>query len=315
MLSGILNVSLGHGCDTVSEALEEVQRCGLVNSYDRQSENADALRAMLGEYEPRFTWKLLNTGAEAIERAIQVACCAFQRPVRVAVLEDSFHGKTITMSNIRYDVPWGNPINVVTIDPAADVPEFDVLIYEPIRGWDGAVANEWQLRKLCDERRALLVADEMITGFMRCGERFMNNNADMVVSGKGLAQGTPLAVLGMTPDLVPRKFSIGWNTTGGGNNLSATIGLRVLEFLTEHEQALDAAVCSIEMSLKAMGFKSWGALGFKRMQADPKRMNAVFEKRRIIASWHDPFLRVGPSFITTEEELDQLARVLKEAEQ
>jgi acetylornithine/succinyldiaminopimelate/putrescine aminotransferase len=314
MLSGILNCSLGHGSSVVSEALREVANSGLVNSYDRTTLNAQALMSLLGEYDNRYTWKLLNTGAEAVERAVQLwAAVIGARPV-VAVLKDSFHGKSITMSGIRYDVPWGNPFDVLTIDPDGDVPYFNMLFFEPVKGWNGERPDEEKLLALCNERSAILVADEMITGFGRCGQRFMSKHADMIISGKGLAQGVPLAVLGARHAISPAKFAIGWNTTCGGNNLSATVGLHVLRHLMQHEGELRNKAEWIEDRLVSMGFSATGALGFKTMKRPQSEMRPVFEQNRVIASWHDPFLRVGPSFATVKRDMDQLEDVLKLAE-
>lgn len=315
MLSGILNVSLGHGSDVVKGALREITDSGLINTYDRPSVNCQALLELLGMYESRFRWKLFNTGAEAIERAIQIASYYYEKPIQIAVLPGSFHGKSLSMSWARYEVPWGNPLGVTVLDlESGNIPFFDVLIYEPVRGWDGQVANEELLRNLCNERGALLIADEMITGFMRCGQRFLNRSADIVISGKGLAQGAPLSVLGMKSELVPKDFTIGWNTTCGGNNLSATIGLHVLRYLMNNEEFLIEKIKRIESALRDMGFHAMGALGFKTMQGDPAQMRKTFEAAQVIASWHDPHLRVGPSFFTTQDELGQLSQVLGRAE-
>lgn len=314
MLSGILNVSLGHGSPVVSAALREVLDAGVINTYDRPSRNNYKLTKLLWQYDCRFSWKLLNTGAEAVERAIQVCATRIGRKPLVAVLPGSFHGKSITMAGIRYDVPWGNPFDVITIDPDNGyVPEFDILFFEPIAGWDGTGWEELELKKLCNERDAFLVADEMITGFGRCGQRFLSNHADMIISGKGLAQGVPLAVLGCRNGH-PENFSIGWNTTCGGNNLSATVGLRVLERLMINEAMYKDDVNHIEKRLVDMGFNAKGALGFKRMKRPAREMRAVFEEARVIVSWHDPFIRVGPSFITSDRELDVLESTLKKAE-
>lgn len=311
MLSGILNVSLGHGAHPVQDALEEVSFTGLVNTYDRPSKNSDLLKQRLAEYKPGYKWQLLNTGAEAIERAIQLACVLRGRRVTVAVMPESFHGKSLTMAGIRYDVPWGNPFDVITLEGTHDTRDFDVLIYEPVRGWDGHYHSETVMYHMCQIRGALLVADEMITGFMRCGQRFMSRHADMIISGKGLAQGAPLAVLGIR-DGLSDEIPIGWNTTCGGNNLSSTIGLRVIEHLVQMEQSLIAKINRIEERLSPR-YRSLGALAFLHHDSDPKKVRAVFEKRRVIVSWHGQYIRIAPSFITSEAELDILLSVTEEA--
>lgn len=311
MLSGILNVSLGHGSQPVLDALKEVEFTGLVNTYDRPSVNSSLLKFKLLAYNDLYSWQLLNTGAEAIERAIQVVSTLLGRRPVVAVLPDSFHGKSITMAGIRYDVAWGNPFEVITLTGPDDERDFDVLIYEPISGWSGKCWSEGTVHRMCQARDAFMVADEMITGFMRCGERFMSTHADMIVSGKGLAQGCPLAVLGIRGG-ISDKLPIGWNTTAGGNNLSATIGLHVIRHLQANERDLKKRIRHIQQKLGTR-YRMFGCLGFLEHDMDPEAVRAVFEKNRVIVSWHDQHIRIAPSFYTTDEELNKLLQVTEEA--
>lgn len=315
MLSGILNVSLGHGSLPVRQALNDVEANGLLNSYDRPALAAEQLRAKLGEYMPGFTWKLLNTGAEAIERAIQVAALHLGRRPIVAVLPGSFHGKSLSMAGIRYDVEWGNPMGVIELDLHPDAPKqhFDVLVYEPVSGWDGTWNSPVKMRKICDARGALLIADEMITGFGRCGDRFLSRNADMIVSGKGLAQGAPLSVLGVSKKLND-KISIGWNTTGGGNNLCASIALNVLDYLMRYEDELSNRLLRIENFLRQYRFgRVYGALAFRDLTLPAASVRSVFEREHVVASWHGNVLRLGPNFYTTDEQLETLRTVMIKA--
>lgn len=311
LLSGILNVSLGHGSIPVRDALRDVLGTSIVNTYDRPTVYTEEFTKLLKAYEPAYDWKLLNTGAEAVERAIQVVACAINRRPTVAVLRDSFHGKSLSMACARYEVPWGNPMGIVEVDPyrGHHNPKFDVLIYEPIGGWAGKRADEAALRELCEANGAYLVADEMITGFGRCGTRFLSVSADMIISGKGVAQGVPLAVLGIGSRLSMLKLPIGWNTTCGGNNLSASVGLSVLRHLMLNEEFYHTRTAFIEKELQSMGFDACGALGFRAIE-NPKRMREIFEARRIIVSWHGNTMRVGPSFVTTHTQLTELRETL-----
>lgn len=308
MLSGILNVSLGHSHGVVQDALREVVRNGLINSYDRECRNSYELKELLNAYDHRYQWKLLNTGAEAIERAIQIASVIFDRKIKIAVLPYNFHGKSLSMSCVRYNVPWGNPMDIIRLD-LTDPEPFDVLIYEPVRGWDGVAHDEAQLRKLCDENNALLIADEMITGFLRCGRRFLNTSADMVISGKGLSQGVPLTVLGIGHHSMPESLPIGWSTTCGGNNLSSTVGLRVLQFLIENENELQEQINRIETKLSTVCQRTKGALGFRDCN-NASSLCERFDKNHIVASWHDNILRLGPDFCMGSE-LDTVCDIIK----
>lgn len=324
--SGILNTPLGHGSSTVASALREVADNGLINSYDRQPRVTGELIELMRTYQPGFIWKPFNTGGEAIDKAVQVATTILQdrtKPCRIAVLPGSFHGKLISMSwaSIGDKAPWGNPLDLVVIDPTDApqmIPQFDVLIYEPVQGHGGKVADQSWLRILCDERDAILIADEMITGFLRCGKRFMSADyADIIVTGKGISGGAPLSMVGMRDgihaDLPQGTIPVGWRSTGVGNNLCATIGLHVLEDLIANESDYLNTIGHVESDLLRMGFSSTGALGFKKLK-DFSRTREIFEEGNFIASWHNPpFMRVGPSFVTTQSEMRGLGQALNEA--
>ena len=318
--SGILNTPFGHGSEMVAVALHEVATSGLINTYDRGGQAQEDLLDLIYEYgPPEFTWKPFNTGAEAIEKAIQVAATYFDRPPRIAVLHNSFHGKNLSMAWAHYypDLPWGNPLNLILITNIQHAPEFDVLIYEPIQGWDGTVNDEAPLRAMCDKRGALLIADEMITGFMRCGQRFMSEDPDMIVCGKGISAGVPLSMLGFRPILYDHgdTIPVGWRTTGAGNNLAMTIGRASLEMLVDMESTISENVGYIERRLHLMGFNATGALGFKTLR-NFDATKKLFENEGIVASWHcAPQMRVGPSFVTTSDDLDRLELVLSKAEE
>lgn len=318
MQSGILNTPLGHDSRVIRRALTKVHATGLINTYDRQGDAAARLVEAMELYKHGYTWKLFNTGGEALDKAVQIVATIFGRAPTIAVLPESFHGKLLSLSWAHYgdSLPWGNPLNLIVVDPAIGTDRhFDALIYEPVQGHGGKVTREEEVRQLCWERGAILIADEMITGFLRCGKRFMSETADIVVTGKGISGGAPLSLLGFSKKLpLPQgQIPVGWRSTGVGNNLCATIGLAILEDLIDRQDAYLRSVGLIESRLTGLGFSATGALGFKRL----KHFDAakeVFERRRVIASWHNkPNLRVGPSFVTNESELGFLASVLEEA--
>lgn len=312
MRSGIMNVPLGHGSIVLDDALREVISSGMVNTYGNYGQNTHELCDLLHEFDPRFYWHMLNTGAEALDRSVQIASTYFDRSVVVAAVRGGFHGKTMPFSIMRYpQAPWGNPMDLLIIDPDADnVPDFDVLLYEPLMNLHGTVPDEGRLRELCDKRGALMVADEMITGFYRCGPRLLNNLADIVVAGKGLGHGLPIAVIGVRGMLDHIEPPVGWTTTASGNNLCATVALRTLQYYLKNEVGVKAAVKSQEVLLKTIGFRSFGALGFLQV-TDLAETTAQLNRHRILATARDGLLRVGPTFFTTTSDYKLIGEALK----
>jgi acetylornithine/succinyldiaminopimelate/putrescine aminotransferase len=315
--SGILNTPFGHGSQTISRAINSVVRAGLINTYDRASSAQGELIALMGTYQPGYTWKPFNTGGEAIDKAIQIAATRFGYMPRIAVLHNSFHGKLLSMAWANKPsalLPWGNPLNIGIIDPNTTDADFDVLIYEPVQGHDGHVNDETVLRNLCDEREALLIADEMITGFMRCGERFMSKTADIIVCGKGISGGVPLSMVGFKPSLLADHsdtIATGWRSTGAGNNLAMAVGIASLARFIHSEESIKIVVNRIQTELMLLGFTALGALGFKSLK-NHAATKSYFESERVIASFHCPGqVRVGPSLITLESEFEILRATLE----
>lgn len=321
--SGILNTPFGHGSAVIRTALADVIDLGLINTYDRANMAHEDLLVLMDSYKPGYTWKPFNTGAEAIEKAIQVAATHFGRLPNIAVLRNSFHGKMLSMAWANFGDKllnaWGNPLKLIRIDPEdSENPDFDALIYEPVQGHDGTVNDEERLRVLCNQRGALLIADEMITGFMRCGKRFMSKTADIIVCGKGISAGVPLSMLGFKPKLLEEHndtIPVGWRTTGAGNNLAMTVGCASLGMIIHTEKSIKDIVDGIEKRLTSLGFHATGAFGFKILK-NQEATKSYFEDQRIIASWHNPpMVRVGPSFMTTMEDLDALEHALDEVDE
>lgn len=314
MRSGIMNVSLGHGSQVVQSAILEAHESGLINSYKAYSKNYYALKELLHYFAPDYQFEILNTGAEAIDRALQIVAMQLGRMPVIGALRGGFHGKTMPFSIMRHpDQPWGNPFNIVQFDlDDIDIPDFDVLIYEPVMNLIGSVPDEDRILEICTAREAYIIADEMITAFFRVGERFESTIADIVVAAKGLAQGLPLSVIGINTEIFESTdIPVEWSTTASGNNLCCTVGLRVLQHFIDEEAEIQYAVGNIERMMQAAGLKARGALGFLECK-DAKELAAALHDKRILATARDGLLRVGPSFITTQEEINILAEAIGE---
>lgn len=147
-----------------------------------------------------------STGSEAMEAAIKVAE-RYQGPGRAKVLyaENSFHGKSkgvLSITNSRLyqsdfklvegvsKVPFGD-LEAVRVALDND-PEIGIVCFETIQGGGGIIeapASFWQgLRKLCDERGVLWVADEVQSGTGRTGRFFAFEHYGVVPDVTALAK-------------------------------------------------------------------------------------------------------------------------------
>jgi len=196
-----------------------------------------------------------NSGTEAMETAIKWARRIGKASGRTELVafEGSFHGRTLgalsLTSNRAYRepfepllpdtrfVPWNDPAalrEVVGERTAA-------VILEPIQGESGVrPAREDFLQGaavLCRERGALLVLDEIQTGFARTGKMFAYQHADVVPDvlalAKPLGGGLPLGAVLLRESLCDRIVPGDHGSTFGGNPVAAAASLAVLDRLTQ----------------------------------------------------------------------------------
>ncbi len=216
-VSGIGAVNLGHAHPAVTAAVAE-QAAKLVHVsnlfyVEHRAELARDVSDLLGG-----GWKMFfaNSGAEAVEGAIKLArrWAGEHKPgaFKVVTLDRSFHGRTLaalaaTGQASKQDAFRPLPEGFIHV-PANDVEALEAVVddsvaavmIEVIQGEGGV----WPLsaeyleaaRRICDERNALLIADEIQTGFFRTGPAFAHQafgvTPDVVTVAKALANGLPI---------------------------------------------------------------------------------------------------------------------------
>jgi acetylornithine/succinyldiaminopimelate/putrescine aminotransferase len=196
-----------------------------------------------------------NSGAEAVEGALKAARKATDRAVLIA-FEGSFHGDTMGALSVS-----GNPVYRWPFEPL--LPEVHFLPYDDLRGLgaidenvaavivepiqaEGGVRIPSEtflqgVRRRCNESGALMIVDEVLTGFGRTGRLFACERwgvvPDLLILAKALGGGMPLgAFIGRAE--VMRTLShdppLGHVTTFGGHPVSCAAGLAALDVLVEN---------------------------------------------------------------------------------
>src|SRR2546421_11989679 len=217
---------------------------------------------------------LCNSGAEAVEGALKFARLATGRSGIVAMLR-SFHGRTMGALSTTWEPHYREPFaplvpgvshiryNDLPAAEAAISEETAAVIIELVQGEGGVhVASEEYvhgLAALCRERGALLIIDEVQTGFGRTGNLFACNHyglqPDILCLAKSLAGGIPIGAI----CLGPRVMESGRITKGvhgstfGGNPLACAAALKTLDILERERLPERAALL--------------GAYGLERLQA------------------------------------------------
>ncbi|MDZ7838491.1 MAG: aminotransferase class III-fold pyridoxal phosphate-dependent enzyme [Actinomycetota bacterium] len=115
------------------------------------------------------------------------------------------------------------------------------LVMEPIQGWGGSVVypDEYlpKIREMCDRLGIFLIVDEVLTCCARTGKMFCVDHYDVVpdiiVLGKGLANGFPCTGFAIREDYADVLEKISASTSYGGNPMAAAAGLASLEVIEE----------------------------------------------------------------------------------
>ncbi len=249
-VSGQGMASLGHGNRAVADAIAEQARtlasCTELFYNDRRAELYDVLAKILPPELDRYF--LCNSGAEAVEGALKFARMATKRPRIVATMR-GFHGKTMGALAATWGPEYREALGGDGLFPgSAHVPfnKTDALdaaitrgtaafIVELVQGEGGVrpASREFiaEAARLCRERGAMLVIDEVQTGFCRTGTMFALEQygvvPDLLCLAKAIAGGVPMGAIAFSRAIgdLPRRSH---STTFGGNPLACAAAIAAI---------------------------------------------------------------------------------------
>ncbi len=276
-----------------------------------------------------------STGSEANEGAALLASI-YTKSSEFIALRNGLHGRTklgMSLTGIQMWRTDPNPVGGISFAPnpycyrcplgkrhpecglaCADMVEDIIrtatsghpaaLIAEPIQGNAGIVTPPKgyfpRLKEILSKHGALLIIDEVQTGFARSGKMFAIENFDVVPDimtvAKALGNGAPISAFISRAEIADTYTKPGASTLGG-NPVSSTAGLAVLDYIEEHDLMENARLRG--QQLKA---------GLAKLQ----------EKYPVIGDIRGLGLMVGAEFIHPEDKrpnpelLDQLLETLKD---
>ena len=258
--SGIGVSSVGHGnkilTDAICKQVKNIIHISNLQVIEPQAKLAEQIVSKSGYDMACF---FANSGAEANEAAIKIARkygeTAFEdKRYKIITLEHSFHGRTITTVKATgqdsFHTPNFSPYpdgfsyvqSIKDIYSHIDDETVAVMI-ELVQGEGGVQPfDKSEIQTLAKELKSkdiLLIVDEVQTGVYRTGEFLASNlyeiEPDIITLAKGLAGGVPIGVA-MTS--LKEIFNPGdHGSTFGGNYLSTSAGLAVLEILEDEKES------------------------------------------------------------------------------
>lgn len=333
-------ISIGHSHPYYVERMtQQIQKIGFYSNsvlMPLQEEYAEKLARQSGY--PEYELFLCSSGAEANENALKLA--SFHNgKTKIIAFKGAFHGRTAAALNITDNPKISAPINqhnfeVEFLELNQEEPLKKVLaggdicavIVEGIQGVGGLDAPTAEFLELisseCKKYEAVLILDEIQSGFGRTGKFFAHQIAniqpDIIPMAKGMGNGFPIGGVLINPKIKANFGMLG--TTFGGNHLACVAGLSVLEVL-EQENLMENArkvgeylTSELKQNPQVKKIKGRGLmLGVEfDFPISALRLELLNKHGIFTGSSANPnLLRILPPLNITEKDLEQFVRVLE----
>ena len=243
-------ISIGHSHPTYVSAIKgQVEKLGFYSNSIKnplQEELAETLERVSGC--ENYSLFLCNSGAEANENALKLASFHTGK-CRVIYFEKAFHGRTSGVvavtdnESIKAPFNTGHEVTRLKFDDVnaleTELKKEDVaaVIFEVIQGVGGldeASTNFYKsATELCKKHGAVLIADEVQSGYGRTGDFFAFQKhgirPDIISIAKGMGNGFPIGGI-LIDESIKAKYGL-LGTTFGGNHLACSAGIAVLEVI------------------------------------------------------------------------------------
>ena len=339
--------SLGHSPAVIVEALAQ-QSAVLINA------SPSFLNKPMIEYAKKLMEHscfdrvfFAGSGAEANEGAIKLArkygSVQLDGAYEIITAINSFHGRTLATMSATGKKKWEKlfepkvpgfihvPLNDFEALRGAASSNTCAIMLEPIQGEGGVFEVEKdyirKVREFCDEKRILLIFDEVQTGLARTGKLFAYEHygvePDVMTLAKGIGGGFPLAAL-LTKDRF-NIFEIGdQGGTYSGQPLAMAVGLAVINEVIGKNLAENAAkqglyiqqkLAEIAECFNLSNIRGKGLLIAFDLPVDKgaEVVGACLENGLIINSPQPATIRLMPALIVTSADIDDMIEILSKA--
>lgn len=375
-IAGIAVGSLGHCHPAYVEALAEQLGKATFGSFatENRAQFLNLVKSLLPDGLTHI--QLFSGGAEAVEAALRLAKSATGKWEFIGFW-GGFHGKTAGAIGLLtgesrkgqgplipgfYNSPYANCYRCpFDLEPTScglacaehlkkvikhqTQGEVAAVVIEPMQGTAGNVIPPDDflpaVKQIAHEAGALLVCDEILTGFGRTGTMWASEQSgttgDVMTLGKGLGGGFPISGLASSLELMSaRPFGdpSGSSSSYGGNPLAATAGLAAVRILIEEALVENSRRVGALMLEKLKGLqekyafigdvRGRGLLIGVELVADRKTKQpldkaitrALFHEaleRGLITMSYGPVIRINPPLVITEAEALQGIEILDQS--
>lgn len=333
---GVANV--GHGnlqiASAISEQAHSLITCAGIFYNDAR---ARLLERLVGIAPAGLTRAFLcNSGAESMEAAIKFARNTSGKSEFVSAMR-GFHGRTMGALSATFKyrdqfeplltgfsfVPFNNieKLRARVSDATAAV------ILEPVQGEGGVRPADPEYMKavqaLCNERKVLLIVDEIQTGMCRTGTMFASERyglkPDILCLAKALAGGVPMGAVLTSARIEPVIGMHG--STFGGNPLACAAALATIDFLQDNELDKNAREMGdyfaekfrANQPTKVRELRQIGLMiGIELKEKATPYLMTLMEEGVLALSAGPTVIRLLPPLVISREEIDTvLSKLLK----
>lgn len=346
LISGISVSSIGHSHPSVVKAVQE-QAARYMHTMvfgehiqSPQVKLAEMLISILPEnLESVF---FVNSGAESVDGAMKLAK-RFTGRYEVIACKNAYHGNThgaqSLMSNEYFSSAYRPFLPGIKFMDFNDINSLEMIsertaavFIEPIQGEAGIrIANSdfiQALRKRCDETGALLVLDEIQTGFGRTGKLFAFEHygikPDILLMAKALGGGMPIGAFAASHEMMQvlsHDPVLGHITSFGGHPVSAAAAVASLELilsqqLAEKVKEKENMLIGLLQHRQIREIRSKGllmAIDLGNAEHVQKVFRYAFE-HGVLTDWFlydDRSLRIAPPLIISLKEIEQATSVIR----
>ncbi|MBA3697880.1 MAG: acetylornithine transaminase [Planctomycetes bacterium] len=344
--AGVAVSTLGHGHPRLTQAIS-TQAAALLHcsNYYTVSQQEDLGRAIV---DAAFPGRVLfcNSGTEANEAAYKLLRLWGNlqhggKKTRIIAFQNGFHGRTMgslsVTANPKYREPFA-PLAACEFLPYGDVAALDAafanasdiagVFVEPIQGEGGVIVPPAgffaRLRDLCSKHQALLVVDEIQTGFARTGRLFCHQHEgitpDIMTMAKGLGGGVPIGAV-LATEAVASLMKPGMHgTTFGGNPLACAAGLAVIGEITKPGFVASVAARGEQLRSGLIALTGAGKvrgrgllIGVQLAEEPATLVKAARDEGLIVGPSGNNTLRIAPPLIISAAQIDELLEKLGRA--
>ncbi|MFC3862935.1 aspartate aminotransferase family protein [Deinococcus antarcticus] len=331
--------TLGHSHPDVVKAIKDQADKLIVMPQsipnDKRAEFLQELVSVLPDGLERVF--LCNSGTEAMEAAKKFAITGTGRH-RFVSMKRGFSGRSLGALAFtwepKYREPFGDAVDNRNVDfitygdleqlRAAVTEETAAVIMEPVQGEGGvrpaSIEFLQEARRITKEKGALLILDEIQTGFCRTGKMFACEHSGVTPDGmtlaKAMAGGVPIGAFAMTQEVAQKMPGGGHGTTFGGNPLSMAAGTAAIRAMKREglaEQAREKGAYMMDRlrainSGKIREVRGLGLMiGVELKEKSAPYIHALEHDEGVLALAATPLVvRFLPPATITREQIDQV---------